>query len=307
MASGAFHLDLPGVGFSEGHFGELGGKPSLDVNMRDPEEDESCSSDEELDIEEEASMQEEPGSQQEDATEEKTLASGSPPKLINTPPTNLPNKPTLIGSIRRSQSMINPTLFLASESEGTQWKTSRAEIQGLEDGRHIGVKGPLTLFGGPPADLPVRTPTLGRSRSLPDFMEVEGHHVVEGVEWHKKSQKSSGNSSPRSAMRDWDEDSPSHSQIALMLPSPRDELRSFLVAHQAADSKVPYPGYPGGSLIMTGSAPLERNLVERSRKRPSTDPGTSRVEHESMLSTSEDVDHATSMEIATAFKAFVRF
>ena len=98
--------------------------------------------------------------------------SGSPPKLINTPPSTLAQTHQQPSTIRRE--------IRRSESwQGAQRETADE----LEDGRHIGgltcPKGELTRKQLSANEIPpLRTPALGRSRSLPDFTEVQllGNH-----------------------------------------------------------------------------------------------------------------------------------
>jgi len=247
--------------------------------------------------------------------------SGSPPKLINTPPSTLaqthqqPN--TIRREIRRSESW-----------QGAQRETADE----LEDGRHIGgltcPKGELTRKQLSANEIPpLRTPALGRSRSLPDFTEVEMLH-----EWHRnsqKSQKSSGNCSPRSALRDWD----SPTEIALMLPHPRDRLHNYLQAHQVADCKAAAeeiddmvvmegasgamelgePPIPSNQAMGQSRCLAPRRRTMRDQKRPSTDPGSSRRISDPSSGGSgwdlkrEQAEDEHALEMAQAFKEWVRF
>lgn len=293
---------------------EDGPSQQFDVFMRDADDDTSSEDEDNLDLPVDPAEDEE---QEYRGKKQAVLVSGSPPTLINTPPATLESvKPLTNKQSERRRSLVlgvggsgsvEPTADLArlfqapSESSKSALVDGRhiralntGKAQGLEDGRHVGG---LSLPQGRPRaflgdELPLRTPTLGRSRSLPDFMEVEFNDL-------KKSQKSSGNSSPRSAMRDWDEDSPNG--IHLMLPSPRDELRNFIVAHQVADCKAE------GLLHLSGTVPIDVMQAERDRKRPNTDPGSRRQKPggEGLDTTPEE--DAAAHEIATAFKEWVRF
>lgn len=248
--------------------------------------------------------------------------SGSPPKLINTPPSTLAQKHQQPNTLRRE---IRP-----SES----WRGPPTAADELEDGRHIGgltcPKGELTRKQLSANEIPpLRTPVLGRSRSLPDFAEAGMLN-----EWHRKSLKSSGNCSPRSALRDWD----GAQEIALMLPNPRDRLHNYLQAHQVADCKAAAEGIDGLDVMEGASGAMDglhgegpvpmcnmaaakamaqpRCLATRrstmgDQKRPSTDPGSSRRSDPSGDGSwdlkREQAEDEHALEMANAFKEWVRF
>ena len=146
---------------------------------------------------EEASGELEASSHSHGDTEElglKTAVSGSPPKLINTPPTTLnPRKPrTVRRAVRAPEMTQGPTIAARPEAirhtpQGPRHNSARWSDPGtpdaiLEDGRHIGgVILPKGIpFGAGANDMQQDQPgvpvpklhNLGRSRSLPDFMEV---------------------------------------------------------------------------------------------------------------------------------------
>lgn len=283
-----------------------------DMNMRDDEESSTEASDDDEALDMAKSLLDG------DADKAGFGISGSPPKLINTPPSTLEQRVRSPRSLkaRRHSSMaalrISDTQIRRCSSVGGTLIGGVATTEGLEDGRHNGgttvPKGKLFRQIHDDPEAQQRKPMLARSRSLPDFMEVE----VVG-ELQKKSQKSSGNSSPRSGMRDWDEDSPNG--IALMLPSPRDELRHYLHAHQAADEGKALGAAGGrpammmpqmdalGQVTIHGSAPQQIRRIERDRKRPSTDPGSRRADAAAREQRECDAaNDKAACEISRAFK-----